>query len=426
MDVALLPEFQDFLLQRRLSDDRHAPFLALWVSRFIAFSNSHQSIPLDERISGFLENWGRDGKTPDWQVRQAANAITLYLHHYRKGDLAGFVPAPAPDPAAAPPDRDALLDRMREAMRLRRYSPRTVATYLAWSRRFLDYLRETRGRLSPESEDARNFISHLALQQRVSASTQNQAFHAILFLYRDILRADLGDMHKTLRAKRGVRLPVVLSPAEVQRVFDETTGAFRLMLQLLYGAGLRISELVRLRVKDIDFDAGIVLVRGGKGDHDRTTLLPVSLREPLQAHMERVHALHAKDLQQGHGDAPMPDALSRKYPNAGWEWAWQFVFPSQTLAVDPATGTVRRWHAATSPVQKAMRAAVLRAGIPKHASVHTLRHSFATHLLMNGVNIRKIQELLGHSHVETTMIYTHVARDMAPEAKSPLDTLRHG
>jgi integron integrase len=274
-----------------------------------------------------------------------------------------------------------------------------------------------------DSGDVRDFLSYLALTKRVSSSTQNQAFNALLFLFRDVLKKELSDLSKTVRAKRGQRLPVVLSVEEVKEIFKHVEGTDLLVLQLLYGSGLRLMELARLRVKDIDFSASLVFVRNSKGDKDRTTMLPESVTASLRSHLERVKVIHEKDLSLGYGEVFLPDALERKYPNAARDWHWQYIFPSSKLSVDPRSGKIRRHHINEKTVQNAVKEAVKKSGIAKHASVHTLRHSFATHLLMNGVNIREIQNLLGHKHLETTMIYTHVIRDMVSVPRSPLDNL---
>jgi integron integrase len=293
--------------------------------------------------------------------------------------------------------------------------------------RFIDYLTHTKKKdvytAALDSGDVRDFLSYLALTKRVSASTQNQAFNALLFLFRDVLKIELGDLSKTVRAKRGQRLPVVLSPEEVQELFKKVKGLNLLIIQLLYGAGLRLMELARLRVKDIDFDSNLIFVRASKGDKDRTTILPQTVKDKLKLHIDQVKLFHDKDLAGGHGEVYLPDALERKYPNAAKEWGWQYVFPSSKLSVDPRSAKIRRHHISEKAIQNAVREAVEKAGIVKHASVHTLRHSFATHLLMNGVNIREIQNLLGHKHLETTMIYTHVIRDMVSVPRSPLDNL---
>ncbi|MDX8411084.1 MAG: integron integrase, partial [Mariprofundaceae bacterium] len=271
--------------------------------------------------------------------------------------------------------------------------------------------------------DFMDFISHLATVKKVSASTQNQAFSALLLLFRDILHVDTAHLPKAVRARQGKRLPTVLSVKEVQRILAEVKPQYSLMVKLLYGSGMRMSELLRLRIQDIDFDQRLIAVHAAKGDKDRTTLLPESLIEPLKIHMKKVRALHEQDLKEGFGAVWLPGALARKYPNAATEWLWHFLFPSANLSRDSEAGVMRRHHVYDKSLQAAMQRAVKRSGITKRASLHTLRHSFATHLLMQGTDIREIQELLGHKSVETTMIYTHVVRELKTSAKSPLDML---
>jgi len=321
-----------------------------------------------------------------------------------------------------------IIQETKRLIRLKHYSYSTERTYLQWIERFLEYARQTAKKAITETNasDFKNFLSHLALAQRVSASTQNQAFNAILFFFRYVLGKEIGNLADTVRAKRGQKLPVVFSVEEVKRLLACMNGKDLLIAGLLYGAGLRLMELARLRVKDVDMDLNTLTVRSGKGDKDRTTILPATVKDQLKNHLIEVKSLYESDLSRGYGEVPLPDALSRKYPNAGKEWAWQYVFPSAALSVDPRSGKVRRHHISPSSIQKVVADAVRKAGIPKHASVHTLRHSFATHLLMNGVNIREVQELLGHKNVETTMIYTHVLRDMSKAPKSPLDLLLEG
>ncbi|HOD63022.1 MAG TPA: integron integrase, partial [Smithellaceae bacterium] len=251
-------------------------------------------------------------------------------------------------------------------------------------------------------------------------------FNAILFLFRHVLCKDIGNMAETVRAKRGQKLPVVFSVEEIRKLLACLTGRDLLVAGLLYGSGLRLMELARLRVKDVDMDLNTLTVRSGKGDKDRTTILPATVKELLKNHLINVKKLHESDLANGHGDVHLPDALGKKYPNAGTEWAWQYVFPANNLSVDPRSGKVRRHHISDTAIQDVIKKAIRKADIPKFATVHTLRHSFATHLLMNGVNIREVQELLGHKNVETTMIYTHVLRDMSHAPKSPLDVLLAG
>jgi integron integrase len=256
----------------------------------------------------------------------------------------------------------------------------------------------------------------------VAASTQNQAFSALLFLLREVLKQDNPDM-QSVRARQGSRLPLVLSVEEVRQVIKATLPGDRLLLQLAYGAGLRVSELIRLRIKDLDFANHLIIVRAAKGNKDRGTLLPRKLDETLQAQIKEVRRIHDQDLAAGHGAVYLPFALDRKYPAAPKEFGWQYLFPANDLAVDPRRGVVRRHHVSDQVPQRIMREAIRRAGIDKPASIHCLRHSFATHLLLKGVNIREVQKYLGHESVETTMIYTHVIRGMDSTAESPLDEL---
>lgn len=416
-----LPEFQTYLLDKKLVAANKTTFFAYWVTRFLSYANK-QKLSVAEYhepvIAAFLDELRADERIKDWQPRQAEDALKLYYFHYL-GKTKSAVDTPSLE------DAPAALKEMSRLIRLKHYSYSTERTYLQWTERFFMYLNDA-GRKRPDdlsSEDIRDFLSHLALKQRVSSSTQNQAFNALLFLFRNVLNKETGSLDTTVRAKRGPKLPVVLSVEEVKRVFGNMSGTTLLMAELLYGAGLRLMELARLRVQDIDFDMNSLFVRSGKGDKDRGTVLPSAVKERLQEHLKKVKILHEKDLAAGHGAVYLPDALERKYPKAAKEWGWQYVFPSATLSVDPRSGTVRRHHISDTAIQTAMKNAVQKSGIAKHATVHTLRHSFATHLLMNGVNIREVQELLGHKNVETTMIYTHVIRDMRSAPKSPLDTL---
>jgi integron integrase len=273
------------------------------------------------------------------------------------------------------------------------------------------------------SEVVRDYLAHLAVRQQVSASTQNQAFCAMLFLCREVLGVDVESLSPGVRAKRGERLPVVLSMPETIALLDGMSGTPRLMAALIYGGGLRVSECCELRIKDLDFDQGLVVVRRGKGDKDRSTLLAEIGREELRAHLRKSEAQHEADRRAGLAGVWMPDALDRKYRNAGRELAWFWVFPSHTLSTDPRAGIVRRHHMSDSVIQKAVKVAAQKARIHKPVSVHTLRHCFATHLLLNGVDIRQIQEYLGHANVETTMIYTHVVKELRTPARSPLDLI---
>lgn len=315
-----------------------------------------------------------------------------------------------------------LLDGMRALLRTRHYSIRTEDAYVQWARRFILY----QGKRHPSmmgAPEINEFLSHLAVDRNVSASTQNQALSAILFLYREVLGEEVPWMGNLVRARRTERLPVVLTRDEVRCLLGRMSGTPQLVARLLYGTGLRLLEGLRLRVKDLDFESGEVMVRTGKGNKDRTTMLPRVLAAALRGHLERVRALHDRDVAEGYGAVWMPDALAVKYPNAGRAWSWQWVFPGGRRGIDPRSGIERRHHVGEQVIQRAVRDAARSAGLTKPVGPHTLRHSFATHLLESGHDIRTVQELLGHSDVKTTMIYTHVLGLGASGVRSPLDAL---
>lgn len=313
-----------------------------------------------------------------------------------------------------------LLDQVRGKIRLRHYSIRTEQAYVDWIKRFVLYF-DKRHPSEMGAREVEAFLTHLAVHGKVAAATQNQAKSALLFLYREVLEQDLPWLENVERAKAPKRLPVVLTKTEVQAVLSRLEGTPWLVAGLLYGAGLRIMEALRLRVKDVEFSRGEILVREGKGFKDRVTMLPIAVVEPLKAHLKQVRELHRRDVEEGFGEVYLPYALERKYPNAAREWGWQYVFPSKNRSVDPRSGAVRRHHVQDQAIQRAIRQAVRDAGIAKPATPHTLRHSFATHLLEAGYDIRTVQELLGHSDVSTTMIYTHVLNKGGRGVTSPLD-----
>ena len=313
-----------------------------------------------------------------------------------------------------------LLDQVRGKIRLKHYSIRTEQAYVDWIRRFILHF----GKRHPRELGAaqvEQFLTHLAVAGNVAASTQNQAKSALLFLYREVLEAELPWLDNVERARAPKRLPVVLTRDEVHAVLSRLSGTHWLIASLLYGAGLRIMEALRLRVKDVEFSRKEILVRDGKGFKDSVTMLPAALAAPLAEHLKRVKALHGQDLAAGRGAVFLPHALERKYPGAARDWGWQYVFPSANLSEDPRTGIVRRHHLQDQAVQRAMRQAVRDAAVDKPATPHTLRHSFATHLLEGGYDIRTVQELLGHADVSTTMIYTHVLNRGGRGVTSPLD-----
>ncbi|NLP04594.1 integron integrase [Candidatus Fermentibacteria bacterium] len=350
----------------------------------------------------------REGKEP-WQIRQALDAVKIYLQVF---------------PEEAEPDEHGSFEgdpagRLTDALRIRHYSPSTEKTYAGWCRRYLAYCMKT-SQDPREDSSFREFISSLALKDRVSSSTQNQAFNAVLFLFRNVWNTEPAGI-EAVRARKGKRLPTVLTRKEVSALLTHASGTAGLVLKVIYSAGLRLHEALSLRIQDVDFEAGTIMVRGGKGDKDRVTLLADTIKDELNSHIAAI-----RETWTG-SEVPvsLPDALERKYPNAGMEWGWQYVFPSRESSVDPGTGAIRRHHMHETAVQSMMRDAARKAGITKHASVHTLRHSFATHLLMAGVDVCEIQELLGHRSIETTRIYLHVMRNLKASVRSPLD-LMHG
>jgi integron integrase len=313
------------------------------------------------------------------------------------------------------------MDQIHEVCRRRHLSKRTEEAYRFWIRRFIFYFDKRHPRELREG-DVAQFLNHLAVNREVSASTQTQALNALVFLYRDVLVSPLEKLPGFNRVQQRQRIPVVMAPAEVSAVLKQMSGTTALMARLMFGSGLRVEECCTLRIKDIDFASAIVSVRDGKGAKDRTTVFPDSLKDDLQAHLMRVAQLHSGDRTRGAGLAPMPGALEKKYPKASESLAWQFVFPSTVCRAWGQSGRLVRWHVSPSTIQRAFRQAVTRAGIMKHATVHTLRHSFATQLLATGTDIRTIQLLLGHRNLQTTMLYTHVL-EVTKKVSSPLDAL---
>ena len=320
------------------------------------------------------------------------------------------------------PNPPKLLDQVRDRLRLKHYSIRTEVQYVQWIRRFILFHAKRHPReLGPKEVEA--FLTHLAVEGNVAAATQNQALSALLFLYREVLEIDLPWLDNVVRAKQPARLPVVLTRNEVTALLGRMEGTHGLMARLLYGTGMRLMECVRLRVQDVDFERAEILVRDGKGAKDRVTMLPQSLIPVLREHVQRRRLLYEDDLARGMASVYLPDALERKYPNAATEWGWQYVFVAKGLSIDPRSGIERRHHMDEKLLQRAMKKAVLAAGLAKPATPHTLRHSFATHLLQAGYDIRTVQELLGHADVATTMIYTHVLNKGGRGVVSPLDEI---
>jgi len=406
---ASLQQFGEFVLKAQLMKASAAPYCVRWVRQFLTRPAANE--PLADQVRRFCEELERQGACEEWQVRQAEQALRIYFVNFLHRTDWQRQPASTVVDEHGRTNPLAALEQLRTRIRTRHYSYRTECSYADWVRRFFAYVAERQGVPHPrvEPDAVRDYVTHLAMRQRVSGSTQNQALCALLFLCREVLGVNVEGLSQTVRAKRGAHLPVVLSVPETAALLGAMQGTTWLMAALIYGGGLRVSECCQLRVKDIDFDQGLVFVRGGKGDKDRSTLLAEGGREELRAQLRRSEERYRADRGTGLAGVWLPDGLERKYPNASRELGWFWVFPSHTLSTDPRAGVVRRHHISDSVIQKAVKAAVLTAKIHKPVSVHSLRHCFATHLLLNGVDIRQIQEYLGHANVETTMIYVVVA-----------------
>ena len=431
---------------------RLPPDRAYWwgrhLVRFLDYCRTHPLERPDVRVAArayFDAVRHAEPPEPDWRVNQLQQALTAFVRgvenwHWESDETGAMSPrfrvkppaeaADAPktrrsaaEPASAPLDATAaeIVARAETALRARHYAYRTEQTYLGWIRRFLGYHADvTPSEFS--TDHLQRFLEYLAVERNVGAGTQNQALSAILFLYQIVLGQDPGRFEDVIRAKRGRRLPTVLSREEVSRLLAATTGTTGLMLRLMYGTGMRLLECLRLRVKDVDFDRSQIMLRQAKGGKDRTVMLPESLRKSLQEQIEHVHVCWQEDRREKRAGVWLPDALTVKYPNAGTKLGWQWLFPSSHLSVDPRSSLARRHHLHDNAPRTAVRRAARAAGIKKPVSCHTLRHSFATHLLENGVDIRSVQDLLGHNSLETTQIYTHVMTSRASAVRSPLDS----
>ena len=418
-----LQQFGEFLLRAKLVTPRAAPYCVRWVRTFLNRPATDE--PIADQARHFCEALERDERREEWQVRQADLALRVYFVNFlQRADWHRQAGSAAVD-ADGKVNPLMAMEHMRRRLRSRHYAYRTEGSYIDWARRFLAYLAERQGQPEPrvDTPGVQDFLTHLAVKRRVSSSSQNQALSALLFLCREALGVQVGDLSQVARAKRGSHLPMVLSVPETAALLSALRGRAWLMAALIYGGGLRVSECCELRVKDVDFDQGLLVVRHGKGDKDRATLLAEATHDALRTQLGNSESCFHADRKAGVAGVWLPDALERKYPNAGREFGWFWVFPSHNLSTDPCAGIVRRHHISDSVIQKAVKTAAISSGILKPVSVHTLRHSFATHLLLNGVDIRQIQEYLGHAHVETTMVYTHVVKELRNPARSPLDLL---
>jgi integron integrase len=412
-----MKDFQRFLSAGHHVSSKKVPFYLNWVRQCLAYcqKNPKESLRNDE-VQGFISNLSKCKEK--WQIAQAKEAVELY-RFYKNRPSKKMNPTPS-----IKLKWETVLNDMVNIVRLRHLALATERSYISWVRSFRHYL----GSVLPSSlneSHLKSFLTYLAVERRVAASTQNQAFNALLFLYRNVLDKDLKDISDGIRAKRKRYLPVVLSRQEIGKLISHLTGLNRLTGRVIYGCGLRLRECIQLRIKDIDFDRNCVVIRGGKGDKDRQTVLAECLKEDLKSQLKMIRPLFLKDRKNDVPGVELPYALERKLPNAGKEWAWQWVFPSQKLSVDPRSKTIRRHHIHPSNLQKHIRKAAQKAAINKRVTVHTLRHSFATHLLEDGCDIRTIQVLLGHSNIRTTMIYTHVAEKNIIGVYSPLDKIQN-
>ncbi len=411
MKVVIQRELKRFLLEEVRIKPRNLPYYLKWIFECYEFLGKTTDERVNNKEKGtFLRHLSLFYE--DWQVKQADYAIKLYNHFLSRIHTV--------ESRTEPQQWDNVEAEMKKAIRLKNLSYRTEKSYLGWVKRFRVFVRE-RAPSEVGGDEFQEFLTYLAIDKKVSPSTQNQALNALVFLFKHVLDKDIEGYIDAVRAKYRRRLPVVLTRQEVQRVISKMEGIQRLMAAMIYGCGLRVSECVRLRIKDIDLENLTVTVRQGKGDKDRITVLPESLREAILEQMKRARAIYERDRKQNIAGVSLPGALERKYPKAGREWGWFWLFPSGSLSVDPRGNTVRRHHLHSATLQRAFRKALKETGITKHASVHTLRHSFATHLLEGGYDIRTIQELLGHKQLHTTMIYTHVARKNVMGVRSPLD-----
>lgn len=406
--------FRNYLQIKGLVDQRHIPYYAQWVIRFLQFcDDGPDKATFEQKLNDFLSCIGK--KYEQWQVDQAKEAVSLYHFFIGRKDSTKRKKGRNWDE-----DWIKAGEMMKRMLRLKQLAYSTEQSYILWLRGFYKFVRP----LTPADLDdghLKSYLSYLATERRVAKATQNQAFNALLFFYRHVLEKEVGSISEVVRSRRGRRLPTVLTKDDTKRLIGALEGVYGLMAQIIYGGGLRLKECVRLRVKDIEFEKNMLMIRGAKGDKDRQTILPESVQPALREHLVGVRKIYDVDRQSNLAGVYLPGALSKKYPNADKEWIWFWVFPSVNVSVDPRANVVRRHHLSGNNLQKAIKKAAYVKGINNKVSVHTLRHSFATHLLENGYDIRTIQLLLGHASLQTTMIYTHVAHKNFMGVRSPLD-----
>ena len=404
---------KEFIITRFKISPHKLPFYFKWMKMFNHFAESNGSS--DNIQEKFIKSLGT--QYPDWQVEQADKAVSIYLSFIGKNNKARTKKTFEDNSVW-----NSVIFNMKEELRLQNKSLQTEHSYIHWVKRFGKYTcYKIPG--SVNQDDVKAFLTYLAVERSVALSTQKQAFNAILFLFRHILDKKILNLESVTRSKVKRRLPLVLSQDEIAVILKQLQNPYRLMAAIIYGGGLRLSECLKLRIKDIDFQNNILTIRSGKGDKDRQTLLSDKVLLALKEHIQNIKKYYEDDRFEDRPGVELPKALDRKYPNAGKEWAWFWVFPSAKISVDPRSYIVRRHHLYSSSLQKSFKTALQRSGIAKNASIHTLRHSFATHLIENGYDIRTIQELLGHSDISTTMIYTHIASHNKLGVLSPMDKL---
>jgi integron integrase len=417
-DTALNSQFwlsYENCLTKNCIKPQYLQWYVKWCQQFVTFVGS---IPLEdcqpEHISAFLDNLRDHEEIKDWQVSQARTAL-WYLFRDQvqipwancSGTQRKSSAIENTSPQTLSETHQATVEKMRKALIGRQYAKRTVKSYLDWATRFLSHYPH-RKITDLDATSVKSYLTYLVEEHNVAVNTQKQALNALVFLFQESEESSLGDFSDFTRAKKPIKVPVVLSREEVTALLAELIPPYLLICNLLYGSGMRLMEVIRLRIKDVDFDQRQILIRDGKGRKDRITMLPECCREPLKAQIAEARSFHATDLKKNYGEVWLPNALRKKYPAAGRDWRWQYVFPATRVSVDPECGKVRRHHFDESTVQRAVRDAGKRCGLSKTVTPHTLRHSFATHLLDSGYDIRTVQELLGHADVSTTMIYTHV------------------
>lgn len=418
--------FGEFLKEHRLVREQHLNYYVDWVERFTKHCGNRLQNISRKSISSYLGTISKWKNVQDWQIRQADDAIQIFTKSYLK-KVHGFdmVEQCRQHDIPTKPGLESwkkLLEDSRESIRIRHLAYSTEKTYLLWIRKFGEYL-EHKAPIVVESDDVRKYMTYLALLRNVAPSTQNQAFNAVLFLFRHVLYRDMEDLKDTPRPRRRENIPVVLSTDEIKRIFRHIDSKYLLIFKLLYGTGMRIGECLALRYGDLDFDKGTITIKSGKGFKDRTTLLPEQLKDELKAQLEVVKEQFKKDTADGIGCVGLPNCIHRKYPRASTSLEWQWLFPGRTPCKDPRTYVVGRYHQLPKSIQKEFKEAKRKAEVYKRCGVHGLRHSFATHLLEDGYDIRMVQDLLGHNNVKTTMIYTHVVKKRYANVHSPIKRL---